>query len=70
MSLKYKPPNPPTLGIEEGSVNSFRVYAGNFNGFEAVGYTLHPRNVLWYRGGLVFEAHRLLYHSAYGSRIF
>jgi len=21
-------------------------------------------NVLWYRGGLVFEAHRLLYHSA------
>jgi len=29
--------------------------------------SLH-RNVLWYRGGLVFEAHRLLYHSAYGSR--
>jgi len=26
------------------------------------------RNVLWYRGGLVFEAHRLLYHSAQGSR--
>jgi len=28
----------------------------------------HPeplhRNVLWYRGGLVFEAHRLWYHSA------
>jgi len=22
------------------------------------------RNVLWYRGGLVFEAHILLYHSA------
>jgi len=22
------------------------------------------RNVLWYRGGLVFEAHRHLYHSA------
>ena len=22
------------------------------------------RNVLWYRGELVFEAHRLLYHSA------
>ena len=21
-------------------------------------------NLLWYRGGLVFEAHRLLYHSA------
>ena len=21
--------------------------------------------MLWYRGGLVFEAHRLLYHSAY-----
>ena len=28
------------------------------------------RNVLWYRGGLVFEAHRLLYHSAQGSRTF
>jgi len=25
--------------------------------------SLH-RNVQWYRGGLVFEAHRLLYHSA------
>ena len=24
----------------------------------------------WFRGGLVFEAHRLLYHSAYGSRTF
>jgi len=22
------------------------------------------RNVLWYRGGFVFEAHRLFYHSA------
>ena len=26
--------------------------------------------VLCYRGGLVFEAHRLLYHSALGSRTF
>jgi len=26
--------------------------------------------VLWYRGGLVFEAHTLLYHSAQGSRTF
>ena len=25
-------------------------------------YSLH-RNVQWFRGGLVFEAHRLLYHS-------
>ena len=33
----YLNPNPPTPGIEEGSVNSFRVYAGNFNGFETVG---------------------------------
>ena len=24
----------------------------------------HFTDVLWYRGGLVFEAHRLLYHSA------
>jgi len=26
------------------------------------------RNVQWFRGGLVFEARRLLYHSAQGSR--
>ena len=26
--------------------------------------------VQWFRGGLVFEAHRLLYHSAQGSRTF
>jgi len=24
----------------------------------------------WFRGGLVFEAHRLLHHSAHGSRTF
>ena len=28
------------------------------------------KNVQWFRGGLIFEAHRLLYHSASGSRIF
>ena len=27
-------------------------------------------NVQWFRGGLVFEAHRLLYHSAEGLRTF
>ena len=27
-------------------------------------------SVLWYRGGLVFEAHRCLYHSDKGSRTF
>ena len=27
-------------------------------------------NVEWFLGGLVFEAHRLLYHSAEGSRTF
>ena len=27
-------------------------------------------NVQWFRGGLVLEAHRLLYHSAYGLRTF
>jgi len=34
--------------------------------------SLRPRhhvNVLWYRGGLVFKAHRLLYHSTLGSRV-
>ena len=28
------------------------------------------RNGQWFRGGLVFEAHRLLYHSAYGLSTF
>ena len=27
------------------------------------------RNVLWYRGGLVFKAHRLLYRSTLGLRV-
>ena len=27
------------------------------------------RNVQWLRGGLVFQAHRLLYHSALGVRV-
>ena len=27
------------------------------------------RNVKWFRGGLVFKAHRLLYHSTLGSRV-
>jgi len=28
------------------------------------------RNVQWFRGGLAFEAHRLWYHPAEGSRTF
>ena len=28
-----------------------------------------PRNVKRFRGGLVFEAHRLLYHSTLGLRV-
>ena len=27
------------------------------------------RNVKWFRGGLIFKAHRLLYHSTLGSRV-
>ena len=30
---------------------------------------LLDRNVMWFRGGLVFKAHRLLYHSTLGSRV-
>jgi hypothetical protein len=30
---------------------------------------LHRRNVKRFRGGLVFKAHRLVYHSALGSRV-
>jgi len=26
-------------------------------------------NVQWFRGGLVFKAHRLLYHSTLGLRV-
>ena len=32
----------------------------NFDGLLKVS----RQNVQWFRGGLVFEAHRLLYHSA------
>ena len=31
---------------------------------------LEVGNVQWFRGGLVFEAHRLLYHSSEGARTF
>ena len=27
------------------------------------------RKVKWFRGGLVFKAHRIVYHSALGSRV-
>ena len=38
----------------------------------AVDLLLHKycRNVQWFRGELVFEAHRLLYRSAEGSKTF
>ena len=32
-------------------------------------FQLLRRNVKWFRDGLVFEAHRLLYHSVLGSRV-
>ena len=32
------------------------------------GYALRRRNVQRFRGGLVFEAHRLVYHSTLGVR--
>ena len=37
---------------------------GSGHGFSATG----GQTLQWLRGGLVFEAHKLLYHSAYGSR--
>jgi len=27
------------------------------------------RNLTWFRGGLLFKAHRLLYHSTLGLRV-
>ena len=36
--------------------------------FEAIKKLLH-RNVKRFRGGLVFKAHRLLYHSTLGVRV-
>ena len=33
------------------------------------GYIPETRNVKRFRGGLVFKAHRLLYHSTLGSRV-
>jgi len=32
-------------------------------------HQLLHRNVKWFRGGLVFKAHRWLYHSTLGSRV-
>ena len=31
-------------------------------------FTFNPRNVQWFRGGFVFEAHQLFYHSASGFK--
>jgi len=31
--------------------------------------TLQVSNVQWFRGGLVFKAHRLLYHATLGLRV-
>ena len=45
-------------------------------GLRVWGAGAHPRHrgrqhrdVDWFRGGLVFKAHRLLYHSTLGSRV-
>jgi len=46
-------PFPPNL-IDAASLTATLVWGGQ---------PLY-RNVQWFRGGLVFEAHRLLYHSA------
>ena len=54
-------PNVPSLGLSdtpcEGGQNSFTPHLTRFRRRESGG-------VQWFRGGLVFEAHRLLYHSA------
>ena len=51
-----------------------RKYASDF-----AEYACHPSqfkkncfstNAQWFRGGLEFKAHRLVYHSPYGSRTF
>ena len=56
--LRYRPYTlyikPYTLNPQRETLNPKRREARN----------LLRRDVLWYRGGLVFEAHRLLYHSA------
>jgi hypothetical protein len=35
----------------------------------AVEEQLQARNMKWFRGGLVFQAHRLVFHSTLGSRV-
>ena len=41
--------------------------------FGVLGFSIEEqllrRNVKWFRGGLVFKAHRILYHSTLGFRI-
>jgi len=38
-------------------------FGGYFSRLEALTFRRYLRNVKRFRGGLVFEAHRLLYHS-------
>ena len=38
-------------------------------GLERVERPVQPRTDLWFRGGLVFEAHELLDHSTLGLRV-
>jgi len=54
--------------------NTYRPYTDIHVGVRPIclllGHVLVPaRSVEWYRGGLVFKAHRLLYHSTPGSRV-
>ena len=48
------------LCVGEGSASSFD------RGKESE--KLLPRNLKWFRGGLVSKAHRFVYHSTLGSR--
>ena len=44
--------------------HSFKERFHTFSGVQGLGV-----NVQWFRGGLVFKAHRLVYHSTLGSRV-
>ena len=46
-----------------------KVVAASNDAGDATSQQVALRNVLWYRGGLVFKAHRLLYHSTLGLRV-
>jgi len=64
MSLKYEPVSGPG---DDGAV-SFGL-AGDFVELEAMQEQLLNRNAQRFRGGLVFKARRLFYHSPVGLRV-